>query len=223
VKCWPIYLALQNAYAYGAGTGDASPNAEETNEIAAIYVARLRQKRELPRSLLIGPGGPSEVRALLGNVPEPVFVLSDHQPELGAIGQAGLAVTCERGDMHDMPFQSGVFGLVYASNVLEHALAPYVVLMEIRRVLAENGIAYLVMPSFAGVEGGRGPFHLHCLTQEVWTELLRKCGLVIADVHVQQGLDDSTAHYVHYRCVAGRPPPPHDRVLEECITCKASP
>lgn len=224
MKCWPVYLAMQNAYAYGTGTGDASPNAADTNEIAAVYVRRLRAERELPRSLLIGPGGAGEVGALLGHVPAPVHVLSAHQPEVEAVRRAYPdVVLAELGDMHDMPYQSGAFGFVYASNVLEHALAPYVALMEIRRVLAENGVAYLVMPSFAGMEGGRGPFHLHCLTQEVWTELLRKTGLVVADVHVQQGLDDSTAHYVHYRCVAGRPPPPHDRVLLELVTCKTLP
>ena len=133
-------------------------------------------------------------------------------------------IIVESGDMHDMPFQSGVFDVVFSSNVLEHAFAPYCALMDARRVLKPGGIGYFVLPSFEGDEGGVGPFHLHCLSQPVWMQLLHKTGFVVADALVQPSLTPaSMKDYTHYRCVAVTPPHPHDRILSELTTYKATP
>ncbi len=224
MRTWGLFSKLQAEYAYGEALGGSSPAFGAITAVACQYLVRMHADsgRPLERALVIGPGGPDEVRQLTEAVHPAAgwFALSSHAPEVEAL--RALPLTAELGDMHDMPYQSGAFDLVYASNVLEHALAPYCALMEIRRVLRPGGIAYLVMPSFAGPEGGAGPFHLHCLSREVWFELLRKTGLGVADVVRQPGVDDSDAHYWHFRCLAHPPPPPHDRVLRELVTCKAS-
>ena len=217
MKAWPIFLRLQTSYAYGDGVGGSSPNTANEHAMLAEYRERIERERGLSPSLLIGPGGPDEVRVM-----RPDAVLTAHMPEADAIRLAVDNVMVDVGDIHEMPYSSGYFSFLHASNVLEHCLAPYIALVECRRVLKAGGVASFVLPSFEGREGGRGPFHLHCLTREVWTELLHKTGLVLADVHVQQGVDDSTAHYVHYRCIAGRPPHPHDKILNEVITCRAT-
>ena len=220
MKAWPIYVDLQNRVAYGGGI--ATPDGNDVNAALAVqYIDRVRAERPLTSGLLIGPGGPSELTAFRGHV-DRLTAMTMHAPEYEAMfAQRDGAVVC-MGDMHDMPFQAGVFDVVYAANVLEHALAPYCALIEVRRVMVAGGIGYFVMPSFAGKDGGRSPFHLHCLTREVWTELLRKTGLVVADAVVVAGDVDPSCHYTHYRCVAGEPPPPHDSILNEVTTCKAS-
>lgn len=216
LRSWPIYLGLQNATAYGDAAPNPGPAAGAIDEIARGLVAR-RPRPDLARSLVVGPGGPSELLSLLPALPRPVHALTAHEPEARAIHAAlGGEVSAEVGDMHEMPFESGVFGLVYASNVLEHAIAPYAALMQVRRVLADGGTAVLVMPDFEGREGGRGPFHLHCLDRRVWEELLWKCGLPIAETIEQPG-GSGEGGYVHYRCVAAAPPRPHDDVLAALV------
>lgn len=51
------------------------------------------------------------------------------------------------GDMHDMPFPSGEFGMVWASHVLEHARDPEVVFREIVRVLKPGGWLFAAYPT----------------------------------------------------------------------------
>ena len=220
MKTWPIYVAMQNATAYGAGI--ASPHTDDQHALmAAGYFERLGRWRPEAHGLIIGPGGAGEVQALMSALPAPLCVLVGHEPEVGVVRAACPSAVVALGDMHDMSYQSGLFAAVYAANVLEHALAPYCALMEIRRVLRIGGVAYLVMPAFDGPDGGRGPYHLHCLDPKTWGELLRKAGLVLADVIHVAGTLDSTVSYTHYRCVAGPLDPPHDRVMQELITFRA--
>lgn len=124
-------------------------------------------------------------------------------------------------DMHDMPYMSGSFDRVIASNVLEHAFAPYCALMEIRRVLKPGGEAHLAMPSFDGPESGVGPYHLHCLDRPVWQELMRKCGLELEQYAFETGVFMPTSGYHVFHVRAGTPPTPHDTVLQKLITFHA--
>jgi SAM-dependent methyltransferase len=226
MKTWPIFLKLQTSIAYGDGMGAPSVNANSSVAMAVDYIHRMRVATGKDRhALIIGPGGAAEVQQLLPVLrhPDPPSVLTAHQPEADAIQrEVRDRAVVEVGDIHDMPYQTGAFGLVFASNVLEHCLAPYIALMECRRVLQEGGLGLFILPSFEGREGGVGPFHLHCLDRDVWGELLHKTGFGVADAEVQRGEDDSTAAYYHFHCVAVTPPPPHDRVLQEIITCKAT-
>jgi SAM-dependent methyltransferase len=217
VKTWPIYLRLQTDHAYAEGMPQA-----DLARSAGEYIERVGRDRPISGSLVIGPGGPDEVRALRGRVAGNLHVLTAYDVEAGVIRSANVPdVHVDVGDIHNMPFQHEVFSFVHASNVLEHSLAPYIALMECRRVLKPGGIASFVLPSFEGREGGRGPFHLHCLTREVWSELLHKTGLEIADVYEEPGAEDPTAHYTHFRCVALAPPHPHELVLAEVTAFKA--
>lgn len=221
MKAWGVFLNLQNAVAYEEGLANPGPFSETEKELVAEYVQRIRAYKGIERSLVIGPGGPKEVAALMSVLPGTIHALTAHGPELEALRAALPSVECDLGDMHEMPYQSGVFDFVFASNVLEHAIAPYVALFEIRRVLKEGGVANLVMPDFAGFEGGVGPYHLHCLDERVWRELLRKTGMPPADVVRQEaGNPGACACYWHFRCAAGAPPAPHDRVLRELVACR---
>ena len=145
-------------------------------------------------SLLIGPSPEEEARL--------------HQTVTGEITVLSLPL-----DMHEMPFDNGTFKAVYSSNVLEHSFAPYVALMECRRVLGSNGAAHFTMPRFAGPEGGEGPLHLHCLTADVWSELLHKTGFDVVEQAELDGHYEPRAGYHVFHCRAVQPPPPHDRML----------
>lgn len=225
MNTWPIFLRLQTDLAYGEGDGAPGPNAATEHAIMRDYIARIQDVRPIAPALVIGPGGPQEMIALrdaLSKYPQPVHALTAHMPEYRSLLADCPWIMPQQGDIHYMPYGSGTFQFLHASNVLEHSLAPYVALIECRRVLIPGGVASFVLPSFEGREGGKGPFHLHCLTKDVWLELLRKTGFTVSDTHVQPGGDDPDAHYVHYRCVATEPPHPHGIILNEIIVYRAT-
>ncbi|MBU0608937.1 MAG: class I SAM-dependent methyltransferase [Armatimonadetes bacterium] len=58
---------------------------------------------------------------------------------------APLAYVC--GDGQGLPFAAGAFGLVVASQVLEHAGDPDAFCAELRRVCAPGGVAVVVVPN----------------------------------------------------------------------------
>lgn len=76
-------------------------------------------------------------------------------------------------DMHDLPFDDSSFDCVYASNVLEHSVAPYVAFREWRRVLKKNGWLVLVAPS---KEWLSEYYHFSVLTHTQIKDLLFKAG-----------------------------------------------
>jgi SAM-dependent methyltransferase len=205
MKHWPLYLKLQSELAYREGLGTLP-------QVASVHHTGAREHLGAKGDLLIvGPGGPGEIESL--KLPGWTTALTAHEPEAEAIRSALPDVNVAVGDMHEMPFRNDSYDRLFASNVLEHALAPYVALLECRRVMPYGGRAYFVMPDFAGVEGGRGPFHLHCLTREVWEELMRKTGFVVSRVDKVIGAEDPSYAYYEYRCQACDPPDPHHRML----------
>jgi len=205
MRDWDLYQKLQAEVAYREGLGTLP-------QTASVHHTGAREHLGAKGSLLIvGPGGPHEIQAL--DLSGPTTALTNHEPEEKALCIALPDVDVVLGDMHEMPFHNDSFDRLYASNVLEHALAPYVALLECRRVMPYGGLAYFVMPDFAGAEGGRGPFHLHCLTREVWEELMRKAGFVVSRVDTVKGAEDPSYTYYEYRCQACDPPDPHNRML----------
>ena len=156
---------------------------------------------------MIGPGVGSETSFARSAFPGPVNMLSLHAPEC-EINQAIV------GDVHDMALPSGLYGFLFACNVLEHVIAPYAALMECRRVLREDGTAYFIVPSFEGYEGGAGPFHLHCGYGPQWEELMRKAGFEPRLAASTTG-DVNLDHYDHVVCRAVPLKEPHASVMRE--------
>jgi SAM-dependent methyltransferase len=213
MKTWPIYLESQAEAPYGKSYAQhgAGPNTLELHKIVRECLGR---ELLMGPSLIVGAGGPFEVSSLYPSFPGELFALTSHAPEQQAL-RSLLGERALLGDMHEMPFPSGKFGFVYASCTLEHAISPYVALLECRRVLRPKELAYFTFPSFEGSEGGRGPYHLHCLDLLVWKELLRKTGHEVFWEKRQPGSDDKLSHYDHVLCRATTPPPPHDEVLRK--------
>lgn len=211
-ELWQLYLQLQTTYAYTRGVqlrDGSMPN--YGLDLTDPVVWGLPTVPD-PRCLIIGPGGTGEVCWLRRLVPgAEIHVLTAHKPELEEL--SGVHVFL--GDIHNMPYVNGIYDYILALNVLEHCFAPYIALMECRRVLKETGTACFLMPSFHGSEGGIGPFHLHCLTEEVWGQLLVKVGLDAIATAVLHGDVQPEDFYLKFLCRAVTPPPPHDQILRD--------
>jgi len=235
-ELWNLYLKLQTVIAYPPGSIPTLKNEHAILEAGEFYRALVKQIPVVnPRILLVGPAGVNEIEAVKRSTTGPTTVLTVHEMEAGLYHD--YTVHCA--DMHNTLLPNASFDLIYASNVLEHAFAPYIALMELRRVLAPGGLAYYTLPSFAGVEGGIGPFHLHCLDAAVWRELLHKTGYEVLDVKftppeaatsvaVQELLARSSseedfakrtgcAHYSSFTCRAVPPPTPHDQIFNALV------
>jgi SAM-dependent methyltransferase len=210
---WSIYLKLQTEMAYPPGSICVLKNEHAIMEAGDFYRSFVKKvETPNPHILLVGPAGVSEIEAVKRSTDGPMTVLTVHAMEAALYHE--YRVVCA--DMHDTGLPNAYVDLIYAANVMEHAFAPYVALMELRRLLRPGGAAYYTIPSFAGVEGGVGPFHLHCLDAEVWRQLLHKTGYTVEDVvfHPAEAATNRTLpHYASFVCRAGEPPYPHGEIL----------
>ena len=81
------------------------------------------------------------------------------------------------GDGHDLSaFVDGSFGAVVAFEMIEHVADQARVLAEIARVLAPDGLLIMSTPdrnAYADANEQENPFHVHELTTDEFTELLR--------------------------------------------------
>jgi SAM-dependent methyltransferase len=222
-ELWDALLDLQNKAAYGEGVSHDSPNTVNTLRHVQAFLEAMAGINKPVRgpTLVIGPGGGTEVGFALEHFPSPIVFVTAHLPEFEVLQHrvslsspptltAGVCVD----DMHELKFApTGYFGFVFANNVLEHCIAPYAALMQIRRVLQPGGVARIVVPSFEGPEGGNGPFHLHCQRSDEWVTLMAKCGFRQNGIVIQRGVDAETDHYQHYCLDPVELQPPHDAVL----------
>jgi SAM-dependent methyltransferase len=80
----------------------------------------------------------------LQNLGKNVIATSINPKEVEYMKKNGISAQLE--DMHILSFESESFDCVYMRQVLEHALAPYLVFCEINRVLRESGYCILIVP-----------------------------------------------------------------------------
>ena len=137
---------------------DVPEKIEKSSEIRDIKELRLAMLPDVEGPVLeVGPGGGWTALRLKEKYGE-VTCATLFEEEVKALVSRGL--DAEVADMHSLPtVWGGRFGIVHASNVLEHSPAPYVVLSEFRRVLREGGVMQITMPDASG--------HLHLGTERV--------------------------------------------------------
>lgn len=80
-------------------------------------------------------------------------------------------------DMHDLPFGDDFFDGILMWDVLEHSVAPYIALSEIRRVLKDNGKLLLYMPGEDWVECS---YHYSVMYPKQMLFLLRRVGFEVS-------------------------------------------
>jgi SAM-dependent methyltransferase len=82
-----------------------------------------------------------------------------------ARGQGGEEATFLQGDVHDLPFDDGTFGLVVCFEVIEHVEGRDEVIGELVRVLADDGLLVLSSPNRGAYVPGN-PHHVFEYTPE---------------------------------------------------------
>lgn len=87
-------------------------------------------------------------------------------------GKKKFGVEIYFGDMHDF-ISTKKYDAIFASNVLEHSVAPFLALMHWRKLLNPNGWLVLVMPS---KEWLSEYYHFSVLTHSQTKDLLYKAG-----------------------------------------------
>lgn len=78
-------------------------------------------------------------------------------------------------DVHDMEFNDNSFDFVYSSQTLEHSPAPIISLMQIARVLKDDGAFFFWIPF--SWDNQIVKYHYSCFSPEIWIDLMRKAGL----------------------------------------------
>jgi len=73
-------------------------------------------------------------------------------PDEAAVAQGRYGLDLVIGDMHRLPFDDGGFDGVLAWAVVEHSIAPYIMMCEANRVLIEEGKALMFIPGEDWVE-----------------------------------------------------------------------
>lgn len=218
MKHWNVWQRFQTIMPYGAECAShPSPYTAETRSVAA---AHLRGRDGI--LLGIGPGGVPEAEWLLSLVADKtrMALLTAHEPEAASLAESGFATNV--GDVHEMPFRNGTFHTIWHANVLEHAFAPFIALMEMRRVAVDGALGYFVIPSFGGDEGGVGPLHVSCLAIHEWEELMRKAGWNPID-RVDQPGGGGIEAYHHFRCTAARPKGPCAELFQMLCEARSAP
>jgi SAM-dependent methyltransferase len=213
-RLWNLYLQLQTTIPYGDGFANKKQQVTEPSLDFRNFLSKWVKIDSVKRVLDFGPGGVQELFLLKRTFPDAeVHALTAHKPEADFIKQHPHGYKANFGDMHDAPYKNESFHFVFSSNVLEHSISPYISLMECRRVLTNPGWAVFILPSFAGREGGIGPYHLHCLDFNVWHELLKKTGFHVLDRNDDMAGKQKDSKYCRYTCKTVPLPDPHNKVM----------
>lgn len=209
---WQQFLWLQTERAYPHGPHEVAPcHVKSACEFGWVL------PQQIEHLLIVGPGTANEVNALRNWLrPKDFRVVTALESERDWLISSG--VTFEQnillGDLQDLQVTTGWFDFVFNANVLEHMIAPFAALLELRRVLRPGGRVYSIIPTFETPSGGYGPFHLSCLSDELWQELHRKAGLRITDRAVKAEVPFAEReHYYHYYAEAVEPPEPYNELL----------
>jgi len=151
------------------------PYAGGKGNFAERIKANLPFLRLIPKGkkkiLVIGCGEGHEVKWLI-NQGFTAIGVSNNPHEVTA-GRKKYQVDLRKADLHQLPFADQSFDSIYASNILEHSVAPFVALQEWRRVLKRKGWMVVIMPS---KEWLSEYYHFSVLTHSQMKDLFYKTG-----------------------------------------------
>jgi SAM-dependent methyltransferase len=83
-------------------------------------------------------------------------------------------------DMHEIKLNPGSFDIIYMCHTLEHALAPYIVLCQLNKVLRMGGLAYISMPVHCDAWCADNQ-HINVMTELQMLHLAAKTGFELGD------------------------------------------
>ena len=130
-----------------------------------------------------GAGAGGETRALIDAGYE-VTGLSFGVDNL-RLGKEKYNVVLFQADMHDVPFESGCFDGIFATQTFEHALSPWMLVIEWRRLLRDGGRVFVDVPS-----PSEGSMETIWHTNVLYTDQIRSFFMKSGFKEVETGLPD---------------------------------
>ena len=116
----------------------------------AALILRHVQPAGAGRILDVGCGRGFYARAIAALYPQAAVVGVDYSNDYltaAAENTRGMAVRLARADARSLPFASGAFDAIVCSEVLEHIVEDGAVLMELNRVLRDDGSLLISVPN----------------------------------------------------------------------------
>lgn len=72
-------------------------------------------------------------------------------------------------DMHDLEFDNATFDCIYTNHTYEHALAPFILLLEMYSVLRPGGLLFINVPNYTeSADGSLYHHHPNMLPREIY-------------------------------------------------------
>lgn len=149
IKKWLEFNALEEMHAEG--------------QLEPLFKMLAQELPSSRRTLSVGCGDGTELQFLPGDT----VVGIDINP-------VNKRSNVDTGDMHDLPYQDGEYDLVYARDVLEHAVAPVAAMAEMSRVSSKY--VCIVLPDEIWTER---PEHLIIPNDRQLMNLAEKAGLAL--------------------------------------------
>jgi 2-polyprenyl-3-methyl-5-hydroxy-6-metoxy-1,4-benzoquinol methylase len=133
----------QNRYAEILDAIEATQHSRRGSFEAALAIAD-----PLPRGRALDvPCGPGRLAESLG-----VLGFAAFAADLDAEGYRGHAPFCRLDLNAGLPYAEAVFDFIYCGDGIEHLENPYLMLRELGRVLADDGVLVVVTPNYLNIE-----------------------------------------------------------------------
>lgn len=132
------------------------------------------------RVLILGCGDGYEVAFAREELGWDAVGLTFHPVEAAEKNRKCRAEDMVVGDLHALPWPDGTFDCVYSKETLEHSPCPFLALVESSRVLKMGGRFFHLIAD--GWDKQRDWYHLSCLPDWLWCDLMRKAGLHVEEV-----------------------------------------
>jgi len=80
------------------------------------------------------------------------------------------------GDAHELPFNDDSFDIIFSSHTLEHTISPMICLIEMKRVIKNDGDIIIGVPCDPGFMSDG---HNYVLTLAGWKHLIEQSGFIV--------------------------------------------
>ncbi len=102
------------------------------------------------------------------------------------MGKEKYGVELVEMDMHDLHLPDKSFDACFSVQVMEHAFSPWMVVLELRRVLRDGGIVFMDIPDAADESMNKTIWHTSVLFPKQWIYLFEKAGFkLVEDISVK--------------------------------------
>ena len=106
-------------------------------------------------------------------------------------------IEIKQGDMHEIPYNDNTFDGIFCKDVLEHSVSPPIALLEMNRVLKDQGIVYIIIPGEIWIKDKQ---HIIVLNEKQLDALATRSGFR----KISSSTEDIRGHKGGYVIYAGK-------------------